>query len=972
MAGLVCRCWWWGLLALVGVGLPVAATTLGDFSGDGRDDVLLRHADGRWFLYPMNGAKVVAGRGLTDQVADRAWRLTGFGDFDGDVNTDVLLRNFNGAWRLSALNGRREVARLSGDVAMTRIRDWRMAGVGDFDGDGRAEVLLRNGEGRWRHYTMNGRNVVGETSPNLTVNLRWQVQGIADLNGDGNDDVLLRNDLGDWYYYAMNGGQRRAGSGRVRGLPRDLDWRFSAVGHFDGGTRASLLMRHRDGRWRYHAMNGRVAASATRPRLTPATDWRLAATGDLNGDGRDEVLLRNLDGRWLHYAMNGHAVLSESTAPLAPGRGWWVARPLPPVPPPPLLRDRTDIRARSDAWRTEEFAHNPGSHEMNAHWAYARGITGAGESIGMVDTGIFALHEEFDGRLHDEAIYTVIDDGPDDPNVPTYTYYKAGERAPFDAYPAAPKPDDSDHCRNTRICKYRDYGHGTSMASVAVGNRNRRHGHGLAFDASLLFRPTRQVGMLIGATWYHGKLEGEQNETSRHDRVRNVGDFVPVVSNSWLTGGHRFHVDTSLGDYLLPFHTALGPRYSGYQLERDRRRRTVLVWSAGNRPITGGPLTDGAVLPSITERQMRAASGGTAGLADILLTAAERRGLSRRAAQTKAEQRIAAWRRQWLAVVAVADDEEISYDHDGNFWRFVDCAAKVPVKSARSAGECAIAYTMRSSARCGFASDWCVAVGSTYGAVGPLGNRPPDPTGDYWVQPYATSPAAATAGAALGLLMQAYRDADGRLTVGTDTTLERLKRTANAGIFDHGRALDREGRSVVEHEEEQVRALVEFAGASDEELTDLIRAAQADFLSLLDGFALTQEEDAGEPNFTASQLAEIEAAKASLSDAQWKRYHMLNRVIDYYTLYWRLIDPFPPQLQRIQDLLTPTTAGPTSIPHRDLLAQLIRQVEWIDTQLHRLRKNRNTVTDAEIGQLTLTSIVGHGLIDLKAATDPAQ
>ena len=28
---------------------------LGDFNGDGRDDVLLRHTDDRWFYYPMDG-----------------------------------------------------------------------------------------------------------------------------------------------------------------------------------------------------------------------------------------------------------------------------------------------------------------------------------------------------------------------------------------------------------------------------------------------------------------------------------------------------------------------------------------------------------------------------------------------------------------------------------------------------------------------------------------------------------------------------------------------------------------------------------------------------------------------------------------------------------------------------------------------------------------------------------------------------
>ena len=41
--------------------------SLGDFNGDGRDDVLLRHEDGRWWYYPMNGRRhIVSQRGLAD------------------------------------------------------------------------------------------------------------------------------------------------------------------------------------------------------------------------------------------------------------------------------------------------------------------------------------------------------------------------------------------------------------------------------------------------------------------------------------------------------------------------------------------------------------------------------------------------------------------------------------------------------------------------------------------------------------------------------------------------------------------------------------------------------------------------------------------------------------------------------------------------------------------------------------------
>ena len=656
--------------------------------------------------------------------------------------------------------------------------------------------------------------------------------------------------------------------------------------------------------------------------------------------------------------------------------------PTPPPPPlnvpPPLPPDPANLEALANAQRTPEFANNPGLAEMNAHWAYARGLTGAGETIGMVDSGLYAAHEEFAGALHPETIYTVISDGETDPNVPRFSYIRVADRDPAGAYPPV-QEDTSPECvgSNFRRCsKFLDYGHGTGMASTAAARQNGRHAHGMAFDARLLFRPYQEwesgPGARPGVTTviqYHGPWDRPAQGESWHDRVRKIGDLAPVVSNSWLTGDSRFHVYLPEGidpEGYFPFYSRIGPRYAGWQADRDAGERAILVWSAGNRPITGGPLVDGAALPSITERQIRAATGGETGLADVLLRPADRRGLSAEEARRRAETLVAQWKARWLTTVAVQDTEELTYT-PAQLSRLKGCAA-----GSRRGPQCAVDYVMTSSSRCGFASDWCVAVGSTYGSVGPLAFRPPNPTGNFYVLEYATSPAAATANGALGLLLQAYRSPGGALTVGTDGVLARLKSTANPDIFDPRSAQDRDGRHLVDHEEEQVRALIAVAGATDDELLALIRTARSDFAGLLAGVPLTQEED-GSP-FSSAQRAAVARARASLSEAQWTRYHVLNRVADWYTLHWRTVDPFPPQLARVQRLLAesdPAAFG-SDAAERDLLARLVRQVEWIDEQLARLGRTKSGVTDAEVRRITVTSMIGHGLIDLKAATDPAR
>lgn len=62
-----------------------ASTRLHDFNGDGRADVLLRRTDnGRWTYYPMNGRRVLPGRGGVPLSTNLAWRVAGVGDFNGD------------------------------------------------------------------------------------------------------------------------------------------------------------------------------------------------------------------------------------------------------------------------------------------------------------------------------------------------------------------------------------------------------------------------------------------------------------------------------------------------------------------------------------------------------------------------------------------------------------------------------------------------------------------------------------------------------------------------------------------------------------------------------------------------------------------------------------------------------------------------------------------------------------------------
>ena len=274
---------------------------LGDFDGDGRDDVLLRHAEtGEWVFYAMNGREGTLR--TTRMTRNLRYRLAGSGDFDGDGQDDVLLRHAqNGDWIFYATVGTRAALRR---VGITRNANWRFRGIGDFDGDGREDVLLRNrSTGAWIYYAMNGARVTLRRV-GMTHDAHYRFAGTGDLDGDGRDNVLLRHaETGAWIYYEMEGTRATL---RRTGLTDDPYWRFNAMGDFDGDGRADVLLRDdRTGGWSIHELDG-DGWTSRRVGLTRDGYYRFWGTGDFDGDGRADMLLRHAEtGVWRHYALDG-------------------------------------------------------------------------------------------------------------------------------------------------------------------------------------------------------------------------------------------------------------------------------------------------------------------------------------------------------------------------------------------------------------------------------------------------------------------------------------------------------------------------------------------------------------------------------------------------------------------------------------------------------------------------------------------
>src|SRR5688572_7574005 len=218
----------------------------GDLNGDGRTDLVWRDlSSGENYYFPMNGTAVLSGEGAIRTVADLNWKLVSTGDFDGDGKDDLLWRNSaTGENYLYFMDGR-TIKPTEGFTRAVTDLNWQVAGIGDFDGDAKADVLWRNSAtGENYLYFMDGKAIKpSEGYLRAVPDQNWQVAGVGDFNGDARADIVWRNSAtGENYVYLMNG-KTIVTEGYIRTVA-DQNWEVATVGDFDGDGKDDLFWRN--------------------------------------------------------------------------------------------------------------------------------------------------------------------------------------------------------------------------------------------------------------------------------------------------------------------------------------------------------------------------------------------------------------------------------------------------------------------------------------------------------------------------------------------------------------------------------------------------------------------------------------------------------------------------------------------------------------------------------------------------------
>ena len=186
----------------------LAAAT--DLNGDGRPDFVFQHATSHvvvsWFMrgfvrLDRLGVEVAGAFTVPSVSEDPTDVLVCSADFNGDHQADLVFQSSDSSrrtitvWIMDPAN---PAVRLQSHVITSAIpgfsvNNFRVAGCGDFSGEGLGDLVLRGPAGNVTIAYIENYQAFEQHRTGPTRDWTWTLGGVGDLNGDGHVELAWQN-----------------------------------------------------------------------------------------------------------------------------------------------------------------------------------------------------------------------------------------------------------------------------------------------------------------------------------------------------------------------------------------------------------------------------------------------------------------------------------------------------------------------------------------------------------------------------------------------------------------------------------------------------------------------------------------------------------------------------------------------------------------------------------------------------------
>lgn len=244
-----------------------------DINGDSKADVVwFQQSTGTLALWLMDSPSVIGSTVFPASVGPgSSWQVAGVGDLDNDSRGDILWRN--GATGEVLAWYMRSNGTIDQTLSFGAMGPWKIVDVADVDGDWIGDIIwLASDAGQvaiWKMHP-NG-NYTAWFPGSVGAASGWDSSWVGDFDGDGRSDILWRHTDGTVAVWYMNGPDI-AGAQFLPGVPL-ADWSVQAIGDYDGDGRDDIAWTSSSGfvlRW---IMKGRSTPPVAEPVVGIGTDW---------------------------------------------------------------------------------------------------------------------------------------------------------------------------------------------------------------------------------------------------------------------------------------------------------------------------------------------------------------------------------------------------------------------------------------------------------------------------------------------------------------------------------------------------------------------------------------------------------------------------------------------------------------------------------------------------------------------------